>query len=1207
MGICTRALFHRVHGLAFALCAYCEKRWWARHLFSVVWPSSQLRDHALNPADPPTFHAPVHQNLGHLAPVRINDVAVSGVHLRRDKRTGRPTSAQYQLLGICGDERGLSTQFISFGRKALRYVLAPQSILWRWYRILHHHRPDLECVWSHLWGSPECDNRQDLKREVPKVAFGTCSREATWVAQVKRRPPSSREEVSARRAILRKGAAGWVMPRVLPQTPQNAITAALHALLVVRSIRATLLQPTEADIDVKHPIYDTLAMVFRGLFCGDIPDRQLFKELKELLTMPHGLLRDHQLTRGQSRCAHTVLDTLLTRIFVRSSVGHDLPTMFRPTWPRHAGIVLPPAFAPCALRCTLRDPPPSDLLWHLNNLVAQWPSNERLGICGAVLLVYVDCTAITCDVTFPLILPFFGRYVLRSLLYCQSDAWVAVVPGRYVNANAAWFECGQYTIKGHETNQWSLRAGTTTMLVYETPSLRQGIDVDTGDVEGWVRANESSAQTAGPTAKEDGSDSASESSSAPSDGFPEPLPAQADVLESRDAPALDVEAEDLRWAEQHFLASVGGEADAFADDTIDEALEGTGTYVKDAMEYLDDNPSNSAGVHVLLSTLAELTAQRGKPAQWVRNFAQSVTSRLPNLPNISEYLEAYLFPSHFPVRDPQTGHFAGNMPLRMYSASTLANGLQGFVNPERHVQEVLNDPHSTRAHDVTWVSYAFSVLLSRLLERGPSVTMVKRGLQAALRDYGSQQEYSERFGDTPLPGLLYDKADADRHVALLCAARKKLGDMTYFGTETCDMSRFPGVAPLWKRIVDQGLDPQYFAVDLQRAWYRSSNLLRRHLMEDPAKPLGNITHVFIHCEWQTDKPNFHHLHWGVWTDDPIHHVNPNIRHAAIQRALGKLFASVPHAFDWLGDPSEIAYWEARAALVQPHKHGDKCKVPVRDPTQVVFQCKAGMPKPLHSDVAFTPIEVKIPDCVRNLLVEEGVAFEDTKTPGVVRLHEDLQGGIWEPPRLKNDGLISQFCPRVFVATNGCHSNWQLVYGSRFLLAYLIKYLSSEEERSVVRLTQQGPQIVKATEQDEHKRKRTTGLRLKRKCHGRTIGVPEMIFYCLRYSAVYCTFSSRHVNTGTPEGRFRVLRMKWRPQQEESPIFGPAPTGGRGCPDDSRCGRHNGQPMFPDREPTIDQRQSYTDRDIERYHPDAVLLYCLRPPETYPLEIRDWAE
>ena len=130
----------------------------------------------------------------------------------------------------------------------------------------------------------------------------------------------------------------------------------------------------------------------------------------------------------------------------------------------------------------------------------------------------------------------------------------------------------------------------------------------------------------------------------------------------------------------------------------------------------------------------------------------------------------------------------------------------------------------------------------------------------------------------------------------------------------------------------------------------------------------------------------------MWTDDPIHHVNPNIRHAAIQSALGRLSASVPHAFDWLGDPSEIAYWEARAALVQPHKHGDKCKVPVRDPTQVVFQCKAGMPKPLHSDVAFTPIEVKIPDCVRNLLVEEGVAFEDTKTPGVVRLHEDLQGG-----------------------------------------------------------------------------------------------------------------------------------------------------------------------------------------------------------------------
>ena len=56
-------------------------------------------------------------------------------------------------------------------------------------------------------------------------------------------------------------------------------------------------------------------------------------------------------------------------------------------------------------------------------------------------------------------------------------------------------------------------------------------------------------------------------------------------------------------------------------------------------------------------------------------------------------------------------------------------------------------------------------------------------------------------------------------------------------------------------------------------------------------------------------------------------------------------------------------------------------------------------------------------------------------------------------------------------------NIQVVYGSRWVLSYLVKYLSSEEERALVKVTQQGPTIAKVIVVDEHARKRKKGIDL----------------------------------------------------------------------------------------------------------------------------------
>ena len=113
------------------------------------------------------------------------------------------------------------------------------------------------------------------------------------------------------------------------------------------------------------------------------------------------------------------------------------------------------------------------------------------------------------------------------------------------------------------------------------------------------------------------------------------------------------------------------------------------------------------------------------------------------------------------------------------------------------MRDVLNDPYASRSQVPSWVSFAFNDMLMRLLERGPSVAVVKRGLQAALHDYNSQKECAEGFGDHVLPGLMYDRQEAERNVDLLCAVARKQWPMTYFGTFTCA----PGISPTLERCI----------------------------------------------------------------------------------------------------------------------------------------------------------------------------------------------------------------------------------------------------------------------------------------------------------------------------------------------------------------------------------------------------------------------
>ena len=676
------------------------------------------------------------------------------------------------------------------------------------------------------------------------------------------------------------------------------------------------------------------------------------------------------------------------------------------------------------------------------------------------------------------------------------------------------------------------------------------------------------------------------------------------VLDSADL-AVAMDEDDARGTFEVFAPPDQGPDDgehagdcSFASRRSAEACDLGGLYIQNALEYLTGSDKSSTGLHVLVSSLSHLNTRRNLPSEWVRTFVTTVTSRLPEVQDVGDYLEAYAFVQHFPKY--ANGHYPGCMLVRMYSKSTMPRGSNGFVAFQRYVQDVLNDPYSSRSHDPSWAAFAFNVMLMRLLGRGPSVTLVKRGLQAALQDYNSQKEYSERFGDQVLPGFMYDRQEAQRNVDLLCAAVRKWGPMTYFGTFTCNALHFPGVREVYRRLHRKRMDPRLFAVHMQRAWYRASQAFMRLIREDPAKPLGNVVHMLAHAEWQTDSPNFNHWHLGIWTDDPINSLDPLEREAALGRVRARLTATIQGAFAGMGTLDEVAYWESGAWQVQVHTHNDRCQVP---DGQGGYKCRHGIPYPLHAGSKYRPIHADVPESMQDLLLEEGLASWNSSGSGVCLIPE-LCGGWHDLHRWTDNGFTSSFSPHLFVAAGCSHQNWQVVSATRFLLAYLVKYLSSEEERCVVRLTQQGPTTVTARTADEHQRKRRLGLKLARKAHGRVIGLPVIIFYDLGYSSVFHTFEGIRVNTRAPEGRFTVLRRGWRPREKTSPMFGVREE----HEDQTRCGVDcDGVARFPEREPTDDQQLAWEEWANDHTTPDCILKYCVRPPETLDLTLREYYE
>lgn len=1140
--IWTRIEVDEEQGLCFAICSMCRLRPSKEHFFSVSWPgeamfnTENVRDQHYGGmqfmSGETSWNVPTQRDLFFLSPVRLFDLAVSGVRVcKRDDGVG---NVQYQTLAITGDTRGVSTQFVSFFPNPLiswAQVKADIDQVVLWEEILLCSRSDLIDWFKKRRSRDRALVPSPLAvRLASELRFSSI--EASIVLAIPRRAHPLASDDIPRRLILATGPPNWVHPRVLPRSPKQAFTTALHVILTNYKLRTMILQCKGV------PHVEAIGKLLCGILGGGTPNLDIFRQILTMLVCRSSsfVVRIEDFVSIMVHLLRQFDDSLSSF----QDVAHELSHVSR-----------------------------------VETCLRQCESNNLHSHFGLFWLYYASSPNSNKFLIKELM---SEKYVLRTIVLLDNGIWKCFSRGRNIEGDVMWYECkGSGVLE--RTQEWTIELLNSSVahLFYSTEDpdgIFDGVEGQDCLEEECMSLNTASSVL---------------SASDEDNNFSNEEIADVNLQDHGDEEkGSDIDVEEMFPP-----------VDSFIPETVEHA--------PSVPEYFQGPGSNTCGLHILLHTLQACRRNNGQSSKWCRRLVCSVTSRFPEIPNVSQYLEAYLFVPHFPIR--VDGHFPGCMPLCLYSKDMHDTRVNPYVSFSRYVVDVLRDPHSSRAHDTSWCAFSFNVLLHQAIEREGSPTLVQRGMGTYLQKPQSQGEYAQRYGDCMHAGFLYDEQHAKRSVESVCGALKKYGVPTYFVTWTCDQRRFPGIAKVYNFILKNNLNVEYFAVHFQRLWDRVNTLFLRYLYEDPNKPIGELQHHFLRKEFQPDVGNFYHCHLLAWTLDKVNDCDKCVREAAFMDALNRITASTQGAFHGLIPECETRSWELRAHEAQTHRCQSKCMIPDEVGE---LKCRWGAPWFRHSDAYFQPMGVAIPHELEAMLIDAGVAEIQN---GRCVVTEMFQGGAWLPPRGFDDGRISAFTPRLFLATRGCHMNNQVIFGPRWVLAYLVKYVAGAEERRLARFKQSGQDSMRVETLDlrERKRSRTHGTK-HGKFHGTMISMCEIIFHCLELQTIECDWFAVNVNMGAPEQRFVTLRPQWPIRRTETPLFQSREAmldsvcAGFENLLPSRCGRvRHGGHRYPLREPTIQQWRTYVEWRTSRFSCDRVMMYCMRPPELFDLCLAEFFE
>ena len=167
------------------------------------------------------------------------------------------------------------------------------------------------------------------------------------------------------------------------------------------------------------------------------------------------------------------------------------------------------------------------------------------------------------------------------MVFLVAREWCCFVPGRVVNGNAGWFECGVFSITAQDYAMGAT-SRIKVMLVLEASHLSQGVDIDAHDGNRCMHYEEemhgdttNCVNTTSQRNKDVDSEDGDTQSASSSSMFCADQPTIYDVSQQL-GDSNEVDEDDVLAAEEQFLAAIGGEADAFVGDTIGEPLDSVG-------------------------------------------------------------------------------------------------------------------------------------------------------------------------------------------------------------------------------------------------------------------------------------------------------------------------------------------------------------------------------------------------------------------------------------------------------------------------------------------------------------------------------------------------------------------------------------------------------------------------------------------------------
>jgi DNA replication protein DnaC len=527
----------------------------------------------------------------------------------------------------------------------------------------------------------------------------------------------------------------------------------------------------------------------------------------------------------------------------------------------------------------------------------------------------------------------------------------------------------------------------------------------------------------------------------------------------------------------------------------------------------------------VLKTRFERTSTRPHPV------LSAIVNSLPGHSECLLFPEALLFPTLFWDFNEELCTFPGALPSYFFYEGGAFHS-QNFGDLRDHMDIRLRDHLCLTSRTPAYHHFWFDVLTNNALSHTSANFIQERGFEFVpqLREKAQTTECLYSFDE---------ETSSKKKKELSYLIRE--GKWDYFVTLTANDAFSPGLCKIYdalKAIAGQDdrkmlmLDQEYQALKL-KSWRRTVHILMKYFLESPDHILGNIKTYFLRWEFQSagsigNKP---HVHMGLTLHDEPEEATLDRICNKTKELFSECFQTDEVSLSRNGLIDEQFTYNDILPLSKLQQHScemgnGRC---MRRDGEGNERCRV----PLHpqSDKNwFEELEpFKMDEDLARILEDLGLC---EIVEGEVVYDEKLRAGRWH---YKSDGVTDHAVPTIpaLLAIFKSTTNVQHC-DPRFQVAYLIKYITKQENHAFVYNKNQKSQENVALETDTvrnmtyHSEKVAQKLQDKKKAPiGREICYQEVLWNLFGFEYSLTNVHFVHVSTFPPEFRGGVLRHNSR--------------------------------------------------------------------------------